>query len=67
MLQNAISVLQMISSPIKCLDISFALGHAAEQIGKWTVISDAMALMWSHCNDNVAKRDFGITNDFLRK
>ena len=64
MLQNAISVLQMISFPIKTCGFSFALSwHAIEQIVKRTVIWDAMALMWIPCNDDAANCDFGITND----
>ena len=68
MLENAISVLQMISSQITQFDFFFCCQpwHAVKQIVKRTVIWDAMALMWSHCNDNAAKLDFGITNDFVR-
>ena len=67
MLQNSISVLQMISSANKVFGYLFCSQswHAVEQIVKRTVISDAMALIWSRCNDNAAKRDFGITNDYV--
>ena len=46
MLQNAISVLQMISSPIEVLGYFFCSQswHAVEQIVKRTVISGAMTL-----------------------
>ena len=37
----------------------------SEQIVERTVIWDAMTLMWSHCNANAAKCDFGITNDYV--
>ena len=59
----------MISSAIKVFGYLFCSQsrHAVEQIVKRTVIWDAMALMWIHCNYNVAKRDFGITNDFVSK
>ena len=76
MLQTAISVLEMICVQLKCLDIYFALSHGmllsksesiavSEQIVERAVIWDAMALMWSLCNDNAAKCDFGITNDYV--
>ena len=60
MLQNAISVSQIISSPIKVFGDFFCSHpwHAVEQIVNRTVISDAMMLVCRHCNDNVAKRDF---------
>ena len=67
MLQNAISVLQIFSSAIQmcgCLFCSQSW-HAVEQIVNRTVIWDAMALMWSHCNGNAAKCDFSITNDYV--
>ena len=55
-------------SQLKCVDISFAFSHdmPSSKLIKRTVIWDAMALMRSHYNENVAKRDFGITNDFFR-
>ena len=65
MLQYAISVLQMISPAIKVFGY-FSCSqscHAVEQIFKRTMIWHAMALVWSHCNDNTAKCNFGITND----
>ena len=67
MLHNAISVSQMILFPIKMRGNLFCSEswHAAEQIVKRTVIWGTMALMWSYCNDNAAKRDFGITNDYV--
>ena len=63
-LQNAIWVLQMISSSIKVLGYFFCSQswHAIEQIVKWTVTSGAMMLVCHHCNDNVAKRDFSNGN-----
>ena len=39
--------------------------HAAEEIVKRTVIWDTMALVWSYRNDNAAKRDSRITNDYV--
>ena len=59
-LQNAISVLQMISSSIKVLGYFFCSQswHAIEQIVKWTVTLGAMMLVCRHCNNNVAKGDF---------
>ena len=67
MLQNAISVLQMISSAFKVFGYFFCSQswHAVEQIAKLTVIWDPMALIWSHCNDNAAKCDFSITNVYV--
>ena len=70
MIQNAISihVLQMISPSIKVFWYLFCSqqpGHAVELNVKRTVIWDATALMWSHCNDNAAKHDFSISNDFV--
>ena len=64
MLQNAISVLQMISSAIKVFGYFFCSQswHAVEQIAKLTVIWDPMALIWSHCNDNAAKCDFSMSS-----
>ena len=61
------SALQMISFPIEMCGCFFCSQsrNAVEQIVKRTVIWDAMAPMWSHCNDNAAKRDFGITNDYV--
>ena len=67
MFQNAISVFQMISFPIEMCGCFFCAQswHGVEQIVKRTVIWDAMVRVWSHCKDNVAKRDFGITNDYV--
>ena len=72
MLQNEISVLQIISSPIKVFGIKvFAdfscseTRHAVEEIVNRTVIRDAMALIWSHCNDNAGTCDFCITSDYV--
>ena len=60
MLQKAISVLQMISSPIKVFGYFFCSQswHAVQQIVKRMGIAGAMMLVCRHCNDNVAKRDF---------
>ena len=67
MLQNVISVIQMISFPIKTCGCFFCSQswHAIEQIVERTVIWDAMALMWTPCNNNAAKCNFGITNDYV--
>ena len=72
MLQNEISVLQMISSPIKVFGIKvfgdFSCSethHAVKEIVNRTVIWDAMALIWSHCNDNAGTCDFCITSDYV--
>ena len=57
MLQNAISVLQIISSPIKVFGYFFCSQswHAIEQYVKRMVISNAMMLVCRYCNDNVVK------------
>ena len=66
MLQNAISVLQMISFLIKTCGCFFC----SVMTCRWANCQadcdwDAMALMWIPCNDNAAKWDFGITNDYV--
>ena len=41
------------------------LRYDVEQEVDRPVIWNIMSLMWCHYNDNVSKRDFSITNDFV--
>ena len=41
------------------------LRYDVEQEVDRPVIWNSMSLMWCHYNDNVSKRDFSITNDFV--
>ena len=54
MLQNTISVLQMITSPMtECGGLLFLLAeHVIEQTVKRLVIGNIKTLMWRHCNNN---------------
>ena len=60
MLSNAISVLQIITSPIREFRCFFSSQprHAVEQTVKGSVIWDAITLMWRHCKDNAVKHGF---------
>ena len=53
-------------SQLKHVDVSFALSHDMP-LSKLSsgLIWDTMALIWTPCNDNAAKCDFGNTNDFV--
>ena len=63
MLQNAILVLQMITSPVRECGgvICYQQGHAVEQTLERLVIGSIMTLMWRHCNN----ANFGITDDYV--
>ena len=54
MLQNAISVLQMITSPMRECGglLCYHPGHAIEKTIERLVIGNIMTLMWRHCNNN---------------
>ena len=46
-------------------DDASLLRYYVEQEVDRSVIWNDMTLMWRHCNNNVSKRDVGITNDFV--
>ena len=46
-------------------DAVFVLRYDVEQEVEQPVIWNVMSLMWCLCNNNVSKRDVGITNDFV--
>ena len=54
MLQNAISILQMIKSAVRECGgkLCYYPGRAVEQTVEWMVIGNIMTLMWRHCNNN---------------
>ena len=67
MLQKAVSVLQLITSPAReCIMFSLLLARTCcWKTVEWPVIWNVMTAMLRHCNNIATKRDFAITNDFI--